>query len=148
MVANGQIAVPKLTEWLGVTQALPVSGELPYQLQLTLGNDSQLRINSNLVGTVIDLPAPFGKLVDDSRNSEFRMSLEGPQRRYDFSYGNLASLAFASPAGKLADGRGELFLGDGGAIVPDAKGLRVRGSLSELDIARSEERRVGKECPV
>ncbi len=135
VVANGQIAVPKLAEWLGVTQALPVSGELPYQLQLTLGNDSQLRINSNLQGTVIDLPAPFGKLAEDSRNSEFRMGLEGPQRRYDFSYGNLASLAFASPAGKLADGRGELFLGDGGAIVPDAKGLRVRGSLSELDIA-------------
>lgn len=135
VVANGQIAVPKLSEWLGVTQALPVSGELPYQLQLTLANDSQLRINSSLKGTVIDLPAPFGKLADDTRDSEFRMSLQGPERRYNFSYGNLASLAFASPPGKLADGRGELFLGDGGAIVPDAKGLRVRGSLSELDIA-------------
>lgn len=135
VVANGQIAVPKLSEWLGVTQALPVSGELPYQLQLTLGNDSQLRINSSLKGTVIDLPAPFGKLADEGRDSEFRMSLQGPERRYNFSYGNLASLAFASPPGKLADGRGELFLGEGGAIVPDAKGLRVRGSLSELDIA-------------
>ena len=135
VVANGQIAVPKLSEWLGVTQALPVSGELPYQLQLTLGNDSQLRINSSLKGTVIDLPAPFGKLADDTRDSEFRMSLQGPERRYNFSYGKLANLAFASPPGKLADGRGELFLGDGGAIVPEAKGLRVRGSLSELDIA-------------
>ncbi|MGV6397215.1 YhdP family protein [Pseudomonas caspiana] len=134
VVANGQIAVPKLSEWLGVTQALPVSGELPYQLQLTLGNDSQLRINSSLKGTVIDLPAPFGKLADDTRDSEFRMSLQGPERRYNFSYGSLANLAFASPPGKLADGRGELFLGDGGAIVPEAKGLRVRGSLSELDI--------------
>lgn len=134
VVANGQIAVPKLSEWLGVTQALPVSGELPYQLQLTLGNDSLLRINSNLKGTVIDLPAPFGKLADDTRDSEFRMSLQGPERRYNFSYGSLANLAFASPPGKLADGRGELFLGDGGAIVPEAKGLRVRGSLSELDI--------------
>ncbi|KFE54256.1 YhdP family protein [Pseudomonas syringae] len=134
VVANGQIAVPKLSEWLGVTQALPVSGELPYQLQLTLGNDSQLRINSSLKGTVIDLPAPFGKLADDTRDSEFRMSLQGPERRYNFSYGSLANLAFASPPGKLGDGRGELFLGDGGAIVPEAKGLRVRGSLSELDI--------------
>ncbi|WP_341521260.1 YhdP family protein [Pseudomonas sp. G.S.17] len=135
VVASGQITVPKLTEWLGVTQALPVSGDLPYQLQLTLGNDSQLKINSSLKGVVIDLPAPFGKAADESRDSEFRMTLQGAERRYGLTYANLASLAFASPAGKLADGRGELFLGDGGAIVPDAKGLRVRGSLSELDVA-------------
>ncbi|HEX8542855.1 MAG TPA: YhdP family protein [Pseudomonas sp.] len=135
VVANGQITVPKLTEWLGVTQALPVSGDLPYQLQLTLGNDSQLKINSSLKGVVIDLPAPFGKAADESRDSEFRMTLQGAERRYGFAYANLANLAFASPVGKLADGRGELFLGNGGAIVPDAKGLRVRGSLSELDVA-------------
>ncbi|WP_426113652.1 YhdP family protein [Pseudomonas sp. DSP3-2-2] len=135
VVANGQITLPKLTEWLGVTQALPVSGDLPYQLQLTLGNDSQLKINSSLKGVVIDLPAPFGKAADESRDSEFRMTLQGAERRYGFAYANLANLAFASPVGKLADGRGELFLGNGGAIVPDAKGLRVRGSLSELDVA-------------
>ncbi|OCR25380.1 hypothetical protein AFK24_08750 [Pseudomonas syringae] len=135
VVANGQITVPKLTEWLGVTQALPVSGDLPYQLQLTLSNDSQLKINSSLKGVVIDLPAPFGKAADESRDSEFRMTLQGAERRYGFAYANLANLAFASPVGKLADGRGELFLGNGGAIVPDAKGLRVRGSLSELDVA-------------
>jgi uncharacterized protein (TIGR02099 family) len=136
VVANGQIAVKKLSDWLGVTQALPVSGELPYQLQLTLNDaDSLLRINSSLKGVAIDLPAPFGKTLDDTRDSEFRMTLQGAERRYGFGYSNLANLAFAAPVGKLAEGRGELFLGNGGAIVPDAKGLRVRGSLSELDVA-------------
>lgn len=135
VVANGQIAVKRLGEWLGVTQSLPVSGDLPYQLQLMLGGpDSQLRINSSLKGLAVDLPAPFGKAADESLDSEFRMTLQGTERRFNFAYGKLANLAFAAAPDKLADGRGELFLGDGGAIVPDAKGLRVRGSLTELDV--------------
>jgi uncharacterized protein (TIGR02099 family) len=136
VVANGQITVKKLSEWLGVTQALPVSGDLPYQLQLTLGGpDSLLKINSSLKGVTVDLPAPFGKAADTSMDSEFRMTLQGAERRFGFAYGKLANLAYAAAPGKLADGRGELFLGDGGAIVPDAKGMRVRGNLAELDIA-------------
>ena len=63
------------------------------------------------------------------------MTLQGPERRFGFAYGKLANLAYAASPGKLGEGRGELFLGDGGAIVPQEKGLRLRGSLSELDIA-------------
>jgi uncharacterized protein (TIGR02099 family) len=135
IVANGQITVQRLAEWLGVTQALPVSGDLPYQLHLTLGDDSLLRINSSLKGVAIDLPAPFGKTVEQSLDSEFRMTLQGAERRFGFAYGKLANLAYAASPGKMDEGRGELFLGDGGAIVPQEKGLRLRGSLSELDIA-------------
>ena len=136
ITASSQIATKRLTDWLNVTQPLPVSGDLPYQLQLTLnGADSLLLINSNLKGVTVDLPAPFGKGADETRDTDLRMNLQGPERRISVGYGNLANLAFAAPAGKFADGRGELFLGEGGAIVPDSKGLRVRGSLSELDIA-------------
>jgi len=136
ITASSQIATKRLTDWLNVTQPLPVSGDLPYQLQLTLnGADSPLLINSNLKGVTVDLPAPFGKGADETRDTDLRMNLQGPERRISVGYGNLANLAFAAPAGKFADGRGELFLGEGGAIVPDSKGLRVRGSLSELDIA-------------
>ncbi|MCI8209060.1 hypothetical protein AUC61_05865 [Pseudomonas sp. S25] len=136
VVANGQIPVKRLTEWLGVTQPLPVSGDIPFQLQLSLGGpDSLLRINSSLKGVAVDLPAPFGKPADTGLDSEFRMTLQGAERRFGFAYGKLANLAYAAAPGKLAEGRGELFLGDGGAIVPEAKGLRVRGSLPELDVA-------------
>jgi uncharacterized protein (TIGR02099 family) len=133
--ASGLVAQKRLNDWLGITQPLPVSGDLPYQLQVTLGGaDSQLKINSNLKGLVVDLPAPFGKTADETRDSEFRMSLQGPERRYNALYGNLASLAYSAPASTPADGRGELLLGDGTAAVPDGKGLRIRGSLSELDV--------------
>ncbi|MEB0079444.1 YhdP family protein [Pseudomonas sp. CCI3.2] len=136
IAASGQVGQKRLAEWLGDSQPMPVSGDMPFQLQVTLGGaNSQLQIDSNLKGLAVDLPAPFGKGADESRDSQFRMNLQGPERRFWVTYGDLANLAFASPAGKMAQGRGELFLGKGGAVVPDAKGLRVRGELSELDVA-------------
>ncbi|TPG80853.1 YhdP family protein [Pseudomonas arsenicoxydans] len=135
VTASGQVEVKKLTDWLSVTQPLPVSGVIPYQLQLNLaGGDSQLMVNSNLKGVKVDLPAPFGMTAEDSRDTTFRMTLQGPERRYWVNYGQLANFTFAAPSGNFAEGRGELFLGGGDAILPGAKGLRVRGVLSELDV--------------
>ncbi|KAB0500413.1 YhdP family protein [Pseudomonas vancouverensis] len=135
VTASGQVEVKKLTDWLKVTQPLPVSGVIPYQLQLTLnGADSQLMVNSNLKGVAVDLPAPFGMTADTGRDTTFRMTLQGPEQRYWVNYGNLANFTFAAPPGKFGDGRGELLLGGGEAVLPDAKGLRIRGSMSELDV--------------
>ena len=136
VVASGQVGVKKLTDWLKFNQPIPVSGMLPYQLQLTLDDaDSQLRVSSSLKGATIDLPAPFGLAANESREAVFRMTLQGAERRYWFDYGDLANLTFAAPNGKFEDGRGELFLGYGDPVLPVTKGLRIRGVLSELDIA-------------
>ncbi len=135
VVAKGQVAVKKLTDWLKVSQPLPVTGDLPYQLQLRLdGADSQLMVSSSLKGVTVDLPAPFGMSASEGRDTVFRMTLQGPERRYWVNYGDLASLTFAAPSGSIFDGRGELLLGAGNALLPGAKGLRVRGVLSELDL--------------
>ncbi len=135
VVAKGQVTVKRLTDWLNVTQPLPVSGDIPYQLQVILnGADSQLMVNSDLKGVAVDLPAPFGMPASQGRDSTFRMTLQGAERRYWFDYGELANFTFAAPPDNFNEGRGELFLGDGDAVLPGAKGLRVRGVLSELDI--------------
>ncbi|AUG00347.1 TIGR02099 family protein [Pseudomonas sp. 09C 129] len=135
VVAKGQVSVNKLTEWLKYNQPLPVSGDIPYQLQLNLdGADSQLMVSSSLKGVAVDLPAPFGMAAGQGRDSVLRMTLQGAERRYWFDYGDLANFTFAAPSGNFADGRGELFLGEGDAVLPGAKGLRVRGVLSELDV--------------
>jgi len=135
VTAMGQVEVKKLTDWLNVTQPLPVSGLIPYQLQVTLnGADSQLMVNSSLKGVAVDLPAPFGMTASDGRDTVFRMTLQGPERRYWVDYDGLANFTFAVPNGSFADGRGELFLGGTDAALPDEKGLRVRGVLSELDV--------------
>ena len=136
VAASGEVEVKKLTDWLNVTQPLPVTGMIPYQLQLNLdGADSQLMVSSNLKGVAVDLPAPFGMAADVGRDTVFRMTLQGPERRYWVNYGELADFTFAAPTGNFADGRGELLLGGGNAVLPGAKGLRVRGVLSELDVA-------------
>ncbi len=135
VAASGEVEVKKLTDWLSVTQPLPVSGVIPYQLQLDLdGADSQLMVNSSLLGVAVDLPAPFGMAADVGRSTTFRMTLQGAERRYWVDYGDLADFTFAAPGGNFADGRGELFLGAGNALLPGAKGLRVRGELAELDV--------------
>jgi uncharacterized protein (TIGR02099 family) len=136
VAASGQVEVKKLTDWLGVTQPLPVSGTIPYQLQLNLdGADSQLMVSSSLKGVAVDLPAPFGMTAETGRDTVFRMTLQGQERRYWVNYDQLANFTFAAPPSNFADGRGELFLGAGEAVLPGAKGLRIRGVLSELDVA-------------
>ncbi|WP_339545754.1 YhdP family protein [Pseudomonas sp. RA_35y_Pfl2_P32] len=135
VTASGQVTVNKLTEWLKVTQPLPVTGNIPYQLQLNLdGADSQLMVSSSLKGVAVDLPAPFGMPAAQGRDTVFRMTLQGAERRYWLDYGDLADFTFAAPASNFAEGRGELFLGSGSAVLPGAKGLRIRGVLSELDV--------------
>ncbi|EIK95098.1 hypothetical protein PMM47T1_17865 [Pseudomonas sp. M47T1] len=133
--AKGVIGLRRLTDWLQVNPDLPASGELPYQLQVSLGsNNNQLSIKSDLKGLAIDLPAPFGKGATDTRDTQFQMNLQGTDRRIDVSYGDLANLAYLAPGGKLADGRGELLLGSGTPQLPADKGLRLRGTLDSLDV--------------
>jgi uncharacterized protein (TIGR02099 family) len=134
IAAQGRIDLPVLTDWLRFKPALPASGSLPYQLQLYLGENSRLAIESDLSGLNIDLPAPFGKRAEDSRPSTFKMDLQGAERRFDARYAGLATLAYAAPATNLTNGRGELLLGGGEAQLPSAKGLRVRGTLDVLDL--------------
>lgn len=132
--ASGQVALESLLTWQAITQPLPLSGEVPYRLRLTLdGEDSQLQLDSTLKGLVIDLPAPFGKTADEARYADWRMTLQGKERRYWFSYEDLASVALAAPAGDILQGRGQLLLGPGQATLPASKGLSVTGSLRALD---------------
>jgi uncharacterized protein (TIGR02099 family) len=133
--ASGQASLKSLTDWLQFRQTLPASGDLPYQLQVSLGSrDNSLNVSSSLKGLTIDLPAPFGKAAAETRDSRFSMSLQGPERRFDAAYADLARFAYAAPADKLGQGRGELLLGAGQAQLPAAQGLRVKGRLESLDL--------------
>ncbi|WP_252274708.1 YhdP family protein [Pseudomonas subflava] len=131
---SGKAPLAQLTGWLGVTQPLPLKGEIPYTLDLALdGNDSQLRIASDLKGLAVELPPPFAKAAGDARPSTWRMTLQGEERRYWLDYGQVASLALAAPAGQMLQGRGELRLGGEPARLPSEPGLRVTGRIEELD---------------
>lgn len=133
--ATGRVSWPALSEWLSLTQTLPLSGELPYRLDLSLdGQDSLLTVDSDLRGLRIDLPEPLGKPEQVARQSHFRMTLDtSTERHYRLDYGDLASLAMAAPQGQLVGGRAELRLGGQEAELPVSEGLWVRGSLESLE---------------
>lgn len=139
VLAEGTVPLPTLTAWLGVDPArpLPASGLLPYRLDLVLGatGSNVLQVDSDLHGIAIDLPAPFGKPADERRPSQWRMTLDGPERRYGLDYQGLASLALAAPPDRLDGARGELRLGGEPARLPaDGRGIWLRGPLSEFDL--------------
>ncbi|SHL13650.1 YhdP family protein [Phytopseudomonas punonensis] len=134
--ANGVVTLNNLTQWLGVEQKLPAEGSLPYRLRLSLeGEQSQLRVDSNLKGLSISLPAPFGKAANDERYADWRMSFGGAEQRYWLDYADVASFTLAAPPGKFDQSRGELRLGDGPAILPNIRGVRVRGRVAQVNLA-------------
>ena len=132
---QGLMPIERLQKWSGIEQDLPVSGTLPYRLRLLLeGDDSQLRIDSSLLGVDIDLPAPFGKTAQQQSYADWRMTLAGSERRYWLDYADQLSLNLAAAPENLLAGRAELRVGGGLARLPTQAGLQVHGRLDELDI--------------
>ncbi|MBB3104700.1 YhdP family protein [Azomonas macrocytogenes] len=132
--AQGRVSLKRLTQWLSITQPLPATGMLPYQLRLTLdGDNSQLQMDTSLQGVAVDLPAPFGKSSQIRRDTTLTMSLQGAERRYWLHHATLASASFVAPEGNWQQGRGEVYLGDRRAKLPSSRGLRIRGTLATLD---------------
>lgn len=133
---QGLMPLERLTQWAEITQPLPVSGNLPYRLRLLLeGDDSQLRIDSSLLGVNVDLPAPFGKAAEQQSYADWRMTLAGAERRYWFDYADQLSLSLAAAPDAILAGRAQLRVGGGLARLPTQAGLQVRGRLNQLDLA-------------
>ena len=133
---QGLMPIERLVEWAKITQPLPVSGNLPYRLRVMLdGEDSQLRVDSSLLGVKIDLPAPFGKAANQQSYADWRMTLSGTERRYWFDYADQLSLNLAAPVDNVLDGRAQLRVGGGLASLPGPAGLQVRGRLNEFNLA-------------
>ena len=133
---QGLMPIEQLSQWAGITQPIPVSGVLPYRLRVLLeGDDSQLRVDSNLQGVKVDLPAPFAKTAGEQRYADWRMTLSGAERRYWFEYGEQLSLNLAAPPGNILGGRGQVRVGGGLASLPTQQGMQLRGSLPVLDVA-------------
>ncbi|MFF7707033.1 YhdP family protein [Pseudomonas sp. NPDC007930] len=135
IAARGQVNAKALAEWLAYSGALPVSGDIPFDLQVWLDERSRLSVDTDLKGLAFSLPEPFGKDALAPRPSHFELSLAGEDRLASARYGDVANGVYLAPGGNAANGRGELQLGSTPAQLPADKGLRVRGSLARLDVA-------------
>ena len=64
---SGRISVSSLQDWLKLDWLSLLEGETDYRASLSLGlveNNTELRINSELLGVEVELPAPVGKAAD------------------------------------------------------------------------------------
>lgn len=134
--ATGEMPVERITQWLKFDRPIPASGRVPYLLALNLGESgSELSVDSTLEGTVIDLPAPFGKQASEARPGKFRMTLGAPEQRFWAGYDDQASLSLALPENDWSKARGELRLGGGQAGLPNAMGMLITGSIDDADLS-------------
>lgn len=134
IMVNGNMEVRRLNAWLAPELKLPLSGELAYQLLLNIdGADSQLVVESDLLGVQVDLPPPFAKSKQHRLPASWRMSLAGRERHLHFGYGQL--LDFIAAHDLHNDSlRAALTIGGSKARLPVSSGLHVSGRLQELDV--------------
>ena len=95
-----------------------------------------LHLESDLAGMQVDLPGPLGKAAAQTQPFSCDVSLEGEARQLFLRYGDRLSgaLSFhAADEGALIE-RGELRLGAGPASLPSWPGIRLTGSLTELNL--------------
>ncbi|MCP5141385.1 MAG: TIGR02099 family protein [Gammaproteobacteria bacterium] len=99
--------------------------------------DTEIVVRSDLRGIAIDAPAPFGKTAGETRalrvSSLVGVDEPAPVR---IRYGELADLLIDMRRGKQGPEprAAELRLGGAPAAVPQADGLRIRGSLPEFTL--------------
>ena len=93
------------------------------------GSTTQLAVNSELDGIRIDLPAPFGKPHAGSRTLRASIPLGARAAAGSLSYGGLLSARFADNGERI-----DLTLGGGEARPGSARGIRIDGRISELDL--------------
>ena len=134
--ASAVVPLQRLLGWRKIERPLPASGTLPLRLNLFLSRvDSNLQVDSSLLGTELALPAPFGKTAEERRDTTLRMSFGGERQRYTLRHGALAALSFVAPTGNWSEGGGELVLGGAAANLRTDRGLHVRGSVSRFDLS-------------
>ena len=131
-----------------ISELLPfagISGEAPWDVILDIPRRGQpgdltgeISLSSELEGIGIDLPKPYAKRPEEKRTFTLRTQLtETPQRALDFQYAGLLSGALElNVAGEAtALRRGEIYLGEGQAKLPDKPGLIITGRVPQLRVA-------------
>lgn len=131
-----------------IAELLPfagISGEAAWDVIVDIPRRGQagdlageIRLSSNLEGIGIDLPKPYAKRPEEKRAFTLRTLLtETPQRALDFQYARLLSgaleLDLAGEAPALR--RGEIYLGEGQAKLPDKPGVVITGRVPQLRVA-------------
>ncbi|MGD8311164.1 MAG: YhdP family protein [Gammaproteobacteria bacterium] len=123
-----------------------ITGSSDWQVLLSLRGmprrgeraDVGLEVFSSLVGTTVDLPAPFGKSADTVRKFSVKVDrVDFPEKNVHFSYADLVNgrLQFRTFGDELRLQRGAVGLGEGTPGLPEGEELLVSGGLEAFRLA-------------
>jgi uncharacterized protein (TIGR02099 family) len=144
--ARGTASAVALIDELSLPLEGLLAGQADYRAELRFpearyeqGQPFAIRVESDLAGLAVALPTPFAKHAEDPRllAGELTFDTGGASIRSVGTLGDELAweLGFARQEGRLDFDRGMLALGGVALTVPDVRGLHVRGSVPELDIA-------------
>ena len=133
--AFGDAQVENIKQRLPLFIMKPISGQLDYQLDLLIRPLSRgglkLTMISELLGTQVDTPSPFGKSAEQKIPFQLGVN-QNKDLRINFRYGDLTNGVIALEEGELT--RGQIYLGTAQAYLPSDNGLSISGNLEyELD---------------
>lgn len=138
---HGKADVAALQDWLKLSVLAPLSGALDYQVELNVPTGEAkkhlhgyLNVTSQLKGTAVELPAPFGKRARTAREFRVWQSINREPSLFSVRYDDLFELSLQRRKGTLQ--KGVLMLGAGKALLPDSNIFRVEGQLGTLDLAQ------------
>lgn len=143
---KGEVDSQVLAKWTQRPELLFLNGRLPYQVMVELNHKPEsaeaakttpfavVSVNSNLAGVSVDLPAPYGKGVEEERSLGFKMSLFEHSSLIDIRYAdNLQTLFELDPHqdNKLLNANIAL---NETAKLADKPQFLLSGNLANLDI--------------
>ncbi|MFK0573664.1 YhdP family protein [Endozoicomonas sp.] len=149
---TGKVSVTFLQDWLTLDWLSLLEGETDYRARFSLGlneGTTELRVNSELLGVEIELPAPVGKPADAPLPLDLSLTKKGGHERLNVSLANLGQLQMTmtpewSPESAL------VILGSAserissGSQLPEGGKFVVTGVLPELDIGPWKQRFEGQ----
>ncbi|WP_146909069.1 YhdP family protein [Arenimonas daejeonensis] len=122
-----------LNEWLQGSSAWTVDVRIPQAPAGQVAPPAQLRVDSDLVGTTVGLPAPLAKAADTPMPLRLQAPLPVGAGEVNLSLGSEMRLR-----GRIGDDEamsGVIQFGTGDSIALPARGLVVRGATDRLDAA-------------
>lgn len=136
--AQTNIAVTDLETWLHMSLAKTMEGatDVTTEIDLTLNNPMIVKLNSNLIGIKLNLPAGFAKTATQVKNLSAEMTTaEKDEVRVKLNYTNEVNAALILRKQKNAFKllAADLRLGKGEAAWPKGEGLYISGEFNDLD---------------
>ena len=130
---EGEAQWTALSPWFDLFLLDPISGSLTYHSEVFIDPEAdepvQILLESDLVGTQIDLPFPMGKVAEQPR-SLTALIRSGDETRFNINYDHLVRTALTLDAANNTP-RGEVLIGGEPPEHTSGTGIAIRGHLDE-----------------